>query len=152
MLSKVNLVKNAVFCGLFLAASGSFAADDFTTCPSAASLKETFSIEGKTFDADLTYTSPLSFDLPTNTVKMSVFKKNWIESGSLNFIMSNLTVPAGEDAEAIAYALIETLQADYTAPVPFRVDDDLSISLCAYTSSNNSDVKALVFYGTDKPE
>jgi|GEM_PF-2072930 len=148
----LSMIKNTMLCASLFVTQAAFSADNFTTCPSGAELKKAFSLDGKTFDADLTYTVPMGFDLKANAIKMSVFKKNWVESGSFNFILSNLTVPAGEDAEEIGFALIETLQADNPTPVSFRVEQELSIPLCTYSSTENSEVKAVVFYDTDTTE
>ncbi|MDF1683254.1 MAG: hypothetical protein P1U36_01215 [Legionellaceae bacterium] len=148
----LNMIKNTMLCASLFVTQAAFSADNFTTCPSGAELKKAFSWDEKTFDADLTYTVPMGFDLKANTIKMSVFKKNWVESGSFNFILSNLTVPAGEDAEEIGFDLIETLQADNPTPISFRVEQAFEIPLCTYSSTEDSEVKAVVFYAPDTSE
>jgi hypothetical protein len=144
------LLKSLTLSVCFAASTIAWAANDFTTCPSPEMLKKTFTFDGINFDADLTFTNIISFDIHNNTMKFLVTKKNWIKSGSLNFVMSNITISAGQDPEAIAYSLISTLQSENPTPISIRIDDEITVPVCSYSSSDNGEVKATVFTGTDK--
>lgn len=59
--------------------------------------------------------------------------------------MSNITISAGQDPEAIAYSLISTLRSENATPIAVHINDDLTVSVCSYSSPDNSEIKATVF-------
>ena len=70
------LLKSITLSVCFAASTIALAANDFTTCPSPEMLKKTFTFDGINFDADLTFTNIISFDIHNNTMKILVTKKN----------------------------------------------------------------------------
>lgn len=111
--------------------------DQLINCPSVDELK-TFN-----FDSAI----PYRFDKATKSMKFVTFaNKTLNETADLVLVLYPVIVGPGEQPEKNMRELTEKLQLESATPLTYRLADDLTVPMCAYSLPQDNNVNALLIY------